>query len=166
MSRSPGNDVDSAAIRMATGGDKTAIIAVTNAAFAVETFLTGGRTDEERLTEMMKRGIFLLAQDWSGKLLASVYVELRGRRGYLGMLAVAPRYQGIGLGRKMVQAAENYCRSLGCDALELSILSLRPELPPFYRKLGYVETGTEEFRPSRPLQNGVECHCILMSKAL
>ena len=139
------------AIRTATTADKPAIIAVTNDAFAVETFLTGARTDEERLTEMMNKGTFLLAHDPFGRLLASVYIELRGRRGYFGMLTVDPAHQGAGLGRTMVQAAEEYCRSRGCDVLDLSVLSLRPELPPFYRKLGYMETGTEKFRPSRPL---------------
>ena len=50
--------------------------------------------------------------------------------------------------------------------MDITVLSLRPELPPYYRKLGYVETGTEEFHPSRPLKAGVECHCIRMTKVL
>jgi hypothetical protein len=50
--------------------------------------------------------------------------------------------------------------------MDITVLSLRTELPPFYRKLGYVETGAEEFRTSRPLKDGVQCHCIVMSKAL
>jgi len=50
--------------------------------------------------------------------------------------------------------------------VDIVVLSLRTDLPPFYRKLGYVETGREEFRTSRPLKDGVECHGITMSKAL
>ena len=114
----------------------------------------------------MKKGIFLVAQDSRGQILASVYVEVRGSRGYFGMLAVDPGHQGAGVGRMMVKAAEDYCRGRGCDTVDLSVLSLRPELVPFYRKLGYVKTGSEEFRPARPLRPGVECHCILMSKTL
>jgi hypothetical protein len=66
----------------------------------------------------------------------------------------------------LVEAAEGYCRKRGCQMMELTVLSLRPELPPLYRKWGYLETGTEEFRPARPLKDGLDCHCIVMSKKL
>jgi GNAT superfamily N-acetyltransferase len=137
-----------------------------NSAFAVEKFIEGGRTDEAELLERMNKGEFLLGCDDSGELVASVYVESRSTRGYFGMLAVDPKRQGNGIGRKMVEVAEEYCRGKGCSAMDLTVLSLRPELPPLYRKLGYVESGVEEFRPSRPLKPGVECHCIVMSKEL
>lgn len=153
-------------IRAATARDMPAMIPVVNAAFAVETFIDGTRTDEERMAEMMSSGDFLLAERSSGRIAACVYIELREKRGYFGMLAVDPAEQGTGLGRRMVEAAEDYCRRVGCTAMDIAVLNLRPELPPFYRRLGYVETGTEQFHPSRPLRPGVECHCIVMSKAL
>jgi predicted N-acetyltransferase YhbS len=153
-------------VRLATAVDIASIVSVTNAAFAVETFLEGTRTDETRLAEMMRKGCFLVADAGRSHIVASVYIELRGVRGYFGMLAVDPSHQGKGLGRLMVEAAENHCRARGCSAMDIAVLSLRPELPPYYRKLAYVETGTEEFHPSRPLKGGVECHCIVMSKAL
>jgi len=153
-------------VRRATPEDIPAMLAVINAAFAIETFLEGTRTNREGLMEMMERGEFLLAHEGSGKLAASVYVEKRGRRGYFGMLAVDPGQQGKGLSRKMVEAAEEYFRERGCEALDLTVLSLRPELPPLYRKFGFAETGTEEFLPSRPLKPGFAGHCIVMSKAL
>jgi GNAT superfamily N-acetyltransferase len=153
-------------ISVATGADILRMIPVVNAAFAIETFLDGSRTDEERMAEMMRKGGFLLAKDDSGLVLACVYVERRGERGYFGMLAVAPSSQGRGLGRLMVEAAEDHCRRQGCKFMDLTVLSLRPELSPLYRKLGYVESGTQEFHPSRPLKEGVECHCIVMSKVL
>ena len=153
-------------IRLATGDDVAAMVGMINAAFAIETFIDGSRTDERGLAEMMGKGGFLVAEDQSGRLVASVYTELRGERGYFGMLAVDPAQQGTGLGRVMVKAAEDHCRSHGCKHMDITVLSLRTELPPFYRKLGYLETGTEEFHPHRPLRNGVACHCILMSKRL
>jgi GNAT superfamily N-acetyltransferase len=153
-------------IRLATDADLTLMIPVVNAAFAIETFLDGTRTDDERMAEMLAKGEFLLAEDSSGSVMASVYVERRGERGYFGMLAVDPSQQGRGLGRIMVEAAEGHCRRLVCKFMDITVLNLRPELPPFYRKLGYAETGTEEFHPSCPLKEGVECHCIVMSKAL
>ena len=151
-------------IRLATTRDLPAMIPIINAAFAIETFLAGERTDHENLERLMTKGNFLVASDAAGQLMASVYVELRGLRGYFGMLAVAPEFQGRGLGRVMVEAAEAHCRNSGCAAMDINVLSLRTELPPFYRRLGYIETGTEDFHPSRPLQPGMQCHCILMSK--
>jgi len=153
-------------IRIATPADTASVNAIVNAAFAIETFLGGSRTAEERMVEMMRQGEFLLAEDDTGRPLASVYTERRGERGYFGMLAVDVARQGTGLGRTMVEAAEEHCRKQGCKFMDITVLSLRPELPPFYRKLGYTETGTEQFHPSRPLRDGVECHCIVMSKAL
>lgn len=151
-------------IRIATMDDRTAMMPAINEAFAIEKFLEGTRTDEGRLAEMMESGEFLVAQNRSGEIVASVFVEVKGKRGYLGMLAVDPAEQGKGLGRVMVGAVENYCRKKGCSGVDLVIINLRTDLPPFYRKLGYVETGTEEFHPSRKLKPGVECHCIVMSK--
>jgi hypothetical protein len=66
----------------------------------------------------------------------------------------------------IVKAAEDHLRRQGCQAVDITVLSLRPELPPIYRRYGYVETGTEPFHPSVPLKQGVECHCIVMSKTL
>jgi GNAT superfamily N-acetyltransferase len=143
------------------------MIPIINAAFAIETFLDGERTDETRMAEIMKKGEFLVAEDDGGRLIAAVYVELRGERSYFGMLAVDPSRQGTGLGRVMVHAAEDYCRKRGCKRMDIIVLSPRTDLPPFYQKLGYVETGEEEeFRPVRSLKEGVECRGIIMSKAL
>jgi len=152
--------------RIATAADHARLIAMINAAFAIETFLDGSRTDDERLSAMMQKGQILLAENHEGELLGSVYTELRGNRGYLGMLAVDPRHQRARLGRHLLAAAEDRFRAHGCEAVDISVLSLRPELPPIYRRFGFVETGTEEFHPTQPLKEGQECHSILMSKAL
>jgi GNAT superfamily N-acetyltransferase len=93
-------------------------------------------------------------------------MERRGARGYLGMLAVDPARQGGGLGRRLVEAVEDRFRRQGCEAVDITVLSLRPELLPIYRRFGYVETGAEEFKSPQALRHGLECHCIVMSKEL
>jgi sugar-phosphatase len=153
-------------VRVASVADCGALAALINSAFAIEKFLEGERTDEKQLREMMQKGQFLLGCDGAGQLVASVYVEVRGARGYFGMLAVHPAQQKNGLGTKMVGAAEEYCRAKGCGVMDLCVLSLRPELPPLYRKLGYAESGVEEFHPARAFVGTAECHCIVMSKQL
>lgn len=58
-------------VRVATPADVLAAIPVVNAAFAIEAFLDGTRTDETRIAEMMQKGD-------SGRIVASVYTEKRG----------------------------------------------------------------------------------------
>lgn len=135
-----------------------------NAAFLVEQpFIEGDRINPDGVRAYMEKGKFLLAEDSAG-LAGCVYVELRGDRGYLGLLGVDPRRQGTGLGRTLMDAAENYFREAGCRAIDLRIVSARIPLPAFYRHLGYVETGTAPFSPNVPAK--VPCHYILMSKLL
>ena len=162
----PGSRDSELSVRVASVSDCEALASLINSAFAIEKFLEGERTDPEQLKEMMRKGQFLLGCDAAGQLVASVYVEVRGSRGYFGMLAVHPEQQKNGLGSKMVGAAEEYCRAKGCGAMDLVVLSLRPELPPLYRKLGYAESGVEEFHPPRAFIGTADCHCIVMSKDL
>jgi N-acetylglutamate synthase-like GNAT family acetyltransferase len=168
MTQTHGNATESASpfpTRLATEADVDRLIELVNSAFAVETFLEGTRTDEGRLRAMMTKGSILIAEE-AGQFAGCVYAESRGRRGYLGQLAVAPARQGTGLSRRILAAAEEHLRSLGCEAVDIAVLSQRAELVPIYRRLGYAETGTGEFVSTQPLKQGAECHLILMSKRL
>jgi len=159
-------------IRQATAADRLSLIALVNSAYSIETFLEGNRTDDQRLSALMEKGTILVAENAAAKassapLLACVYFEVRGLRGYLGQLAVDPAHQGTGLARILVQAAEDRLRTAGCEAVDIVVLSMRPELLPLYRRFGYIETGIEEdFRPTRALAPGVQIHGIKMSKQL
>ena len=153
-------------IRVAGASDISAIISVVNAAYAMEEFLAGMRTDEERLAKTMERGVMLVAVEVSSKIVGTIHVQVEGSRGYFGMLAVEPGWQGAGIGRQMVSAAEDYCRERGGECLDIDVLSLRPDLLDFYKKLGYVETGTRAAPLSRKLKPGFECHAVLLSKRL
>lgn len=144
-----------------------AAIPLVNKAFAVETFFDGPRTDEAEMAKRLVSGTFLIAKDIvTDRTIALVYVEVEGERGYFGMLSVDRARQGAGLGRLMIEAAEEHCRKAGCTHVDINVLSLRTELPPFYRKFGYVETGAEELHAVHGLKNGLKCHVIVMSKAL
>jgi ribosomal protein S18 acetylase RimI-like enzyme len=152
--------------RPAIAADGERLTLLINSAFSIETFLEGTRTDETRLADMMRNGTILVAENESGELFGCVYTEVRGTRGYLGQLAVDPTHQGSGLARRVVEAAEDHLRRQGCEAVDITVLSLRPELPRIYRRYGYIETGTEEFHPTQPLKPGEKCHSIVMSKEL
>jgi GNAT superfamily N-acetyltransferase len=150
--------------RAAGLADVEALVRLINAAFRVEQpFIQGDRIDATGVRSYMAKGKFLVAEAPTG-LAGCVYVELRGDRGCLGLLGVDPPLQGTGLGRKLMDAAENYFRQAGCVAIDLRVISARTPLPTFYRPLGYLETGTAPFSPDVPVK--VPSHYILMSKTI
>jgi GNAT superfamily N-acetyltransferase len=150
--------------RTAQLDDAENIARLVNAAFRPERFfIDADRTNPEKVRALMQKGKFLLTED-AGALAGCVYVELRDERGYFGLLAVDPELQRSGLGSRLVAAAEEYCRAAGCHFMDLTIVNLRTELPPFYQRLGYVESGTLPF-PSEQDANQ-PCHLVRMSKAL
>jgi GNAT superfamily N-acetyltransferase len=157
-------DSERVRIRLAEESDVESLACLVNSAFRVELpFIEGERTNPEGVRTYMEKGKFLLAEDFAG-LTGCVYLELRGDRGYLGLLGVEPSRQGTGLGRKLMDAAEKYFREARCVAIDLRVISARAPLPSFYRHLGYLETGTAPFAPSVPVK--VPCHYILMSKTI
>jgi len=151
-------------VRTATIADVPLLVSLINAAFIVErAFVDRDRTDIDDTSAYLEKGAFLIADDESGGADASVYVEIAGDRGYIGMLAVRPGLQGRGIGRRMMAAAEQYCRAAGCRAIDIKIVNLRTELPGFYRSLGYVDTGTGPFEDEKLTR---AAHFLLMTKEL
>lgn len=151
-------------LRPAAAADIPAIVRITNAAYAIEKFFVGvDRTDADAVRRLMTKGTFLVEDGADGAVAGSVYVEVRGARGYFGLLSVDPARQGTGLGRKLVYAAEAHVRTAGARAMDIRVVNLRTELPPFYRKLGYVEAGEEH----EPIPHATRpCHYLLMTKTL
>jgi N-acetylglutamate synthase-like GNAT family acetyltransferase len=152
-------------IRIATAADAPQITEVINAAFRVaeEFFMDGNRIAQAEVEESLTKGAFLLAES-DGKLNGCVYVEMRGERSYLGLLSVDPTSQQSGLGSQLMIAAERYCRERGSHSMDILIVSLRDELPSFYQKRGYIESGITPFPADVPIR--IPCHFINMSKPL
>jgi GNAT superfamily N-acetyltransferase len=134
------------AIRTADADDVPRIVALLNAAFAMErAFVDRDRTNLAEITHYLGLGTFFVVDNEDDALASCMYLEPRGDRLYLGMLAVNPSRQGTGLGRQMMAEAERRAAALGCHAIDIRIVDRRTELPAFYRALGFVETGTEPF---------------------
>jgi GNAT superfamily N-acetyltransferase len=150
--------------RVAAADDVRALTALINEAYVVEAFFKRGeRTDAVEIAELMRRGRFLVLG--TGETLRGcVYVEVNGDRGYFGMLSIDPSSQKQGLGKRLIAAAEDLCRSAGCRTMELQVVSLRTELPPYYRKFGYTEAGIREFVQTEEWTK--PCHFVVMSKPL
>ena len=151
-------------LRTATPSDTAAIVRLVNTAFLVEQFfIERDRTSLETVRELLKTGKFLLAED-TPHLLGCVYFELRGERGYFGMLSIDPSRQRTGVGRQLVGAVEKYFWDAGCKFSDLKIVNVRTELHALYRRWGYLDTGTAIYDDPTPTK--IPVHFITMSKRL
>ncbi|HWY59732.1 MAG TPA: GNAT family N-acetyltransferase [Terriglobales bacterium] len=165
MDRREPADADLVRTRTADSADAEKIACLVNLAFRPERFfIDGDRTDPVKVRELLDKGKFLLVEE-AGSLIGCVYVELRGERGYFGLLAVDPARQRSGMGSRLIDAAENYCRAADCRFMDLTIVNLRTELPGYYRRHGYAGNGTLPF-PEDQHPPKMPCHLVRMSKAL
>jgi ribosomal protein S18 acetylase RimI-like enzyme len=87
----------------------------------------------------------LTARD-SEALIGCVAVTAKDAQlGYLGMLCVLPTLQSAGLGRRLLDAAEEHASALGLAAMEMTVIEGRDTLIAWYERRGYARTG--ETRP-------------------
>jgi len=153
-------------LRFATASDLPALTALINRSFKVEAFfIMRDRLTPEEAEVYFRKGRFLLGEE-NGSLAGVVYVEMRGERGYFGLLSVEPTLQKSGVGRRLIAAAEEFAREMGAHHMDITVVNLRTELPPFYRKLGYTENGTEPVRAEMVPRLLQPAHFIRMTKPL
>jgi ribosomal protein S18 acetylase RimI-like enzyme len=119
------------------------------------------RTNEAAVTAQLETAgaTILKYTNSKGEMVGCVYLELQGKKLYLGMLAVLPGLQGGGVGKQLLAASEAYARNNGCQCVTMTVISLRHELVKWYERHGYSRQGTEPFPederfgiPTRPLE--------------
>jgi len=59
--------------------------------------------------------------------------------GLIDELIVAQKYSGRGIGKRLISAAAQRCRELGCDELEVSTEKTNRRAREFYKKCGFAE---------------------------
>jgi ribosomal protein S18 acetylase RimI-like enzyme len=110
--------------------------------------LDGQRIDVEGLTAMIGDPAQHLLMLRDGDSIRGC-VNLIGKGeglAYLGLLTVEPRFQGSGIGRSLLAAAEDHARAaMGAVRLEMTVIVQRGELIAWYERCGYALTG--ERRP-------------------
>jgi ribosomal protein S18 acetylase RimI-like enzyme len=154
-----------AGLRRATIDDTDLLVPFINRAFAPDNyFKRTERTNPSQVAEYLRKGFFLLLEDTVG-LLGLIYTELRqDNRGYIGMIAIDPDRQGGGIGTRLLQIGEEFCREQGSSVIEISVVNLRPDLVAWYQRKGYRVVGEAPY--VRPEILILPCHFILMEKAL
>lgn len=89
--------------------------------------------------------------------------------GYLGMLCVLPTLQSAGLGRRLLDAAEDHGRAIGLTTMEMTVIDSRESLIAWYIRRGYAFTGeTRPFHELRPADaaTGPQITFVVLEKAL
>jgi ribosomal protein S18 acetylase RimI-like enzyme len=141
-------------IAIAAIADIPAIAYLLNSAYRGETSKKGWtteahlivgetRTNEANIKEIMeqKGSVFLKYTNGPQEIIGCVNLQQQDNKLYLGMLSVDPQLQGGGVGKQLLQAAEEYGRYVHCTAIYMSVISIRTELVQWYERHGYKDTG-------------------------
>ena len=64
-------------------------------------------------------------------------IGYEGHRGWVNYLAVKPALQGSGLGRQLMQRAEQELLQVGCPKLNLQVRETNQQVLDFYNAIGY-----------------------------
>ena len=67
-------------------------------------------------------------------------LEHGGRDAFLDEIVVGPDLRGLGLGRRLLRAAEAYCRRQGVESLHLEVERRHRVAIALYRKAGFAST--------------------------
>ena len=100
------------------------------------------RIDDGSLSQLMnKPGAVILKFVSDNNITGCVYLEKQGKDLYLGMLSVSPAVQAQGIGKKLLNAAEEYGKQQECRAIVMNVISLRKELINWYERHGYIRNS-------------------------
>jgi ribosomal protein S18 acetylase RimI-like enzyme len=141
----------------ATLSDASALKALLEAAYRGDAARAGWNheadiLDDERIAPgelermLADPAVTIIAARAGGALVGCVAVTRKDAAlGYLGMLCVVPTLQSAGLGRRLLDAAEDHARAAGLVSIEMTVIDSRAALIAWYERRGYART--DETRP-------------------
>jgi len=105
--------------------------------------LDGTRTNRADIENMIGQPDSMVLLCSQGEdVIGTAHLERQGDACQLGMLVVRPGLQGGGIGRQLMQAAEQMARSTwGVRRITMTVISIRHELIAYYERRGYRRTG-------------------------
>ncbi|HSI59163.1 MAG TPA: GNAT family N-acetyltransferase, partial [Ideonella sp.] len=80
-----------------------------------------------------------------GEIVGSVMAGFEGHRGWINYLAVDPGHQKRGLGRALMDWAEQGLRAAGCPKINLQIRAGNAPVIAFYRAIGFAQDEVVSF---------------------
>lgn len=106
--------------------------------------LDGTRTDQHVIADLIKSGTMILKYVENDEILGCVELKPEHEGLYLGMLTVKPNLQNKGIGKVMLNAAEEIAEEHGCSKIFMTVITLRTELMAWYQRHGYIDTGVRK----------------------
>lgn len=107
------------------------------------------RIDVPSIKEIIqKTGATILTCSNGNSLLGCVNLQKEAAGMYLGMLSVSPAAQGLGIGKKLLEASESYAKDAGCHFIFMTVIDVRYELISWYERHGYARTGEKKPFPT------------------
>ena len=98
-----------------------------------------------------------IAEDETGKLAGFLHLQIQTdyfngtKVAYISDIAVDSAFEGQGVGRILLDKAEEWAREQGCSLLTLYVFSNNSRARKVYEKLGFKEEVTKYVKPlSRP----------------
>ena len=132
--------------------------------------LDGTRTDAAAIAELIKTpGTTILKYVEENKILGCVELRNHDGRLYLGMLTVRPHLQGKGIGKILLNAAEEEAGRQQCSSIFMTVISVRQILIEWYVRHGYQPTGERKpfaFNDPRFGQPKMKLEFIVLEKKL
>ena len=80
--------------------------------------------------------LFFVAVDGIA-VVGTIMAGYDGHRGWINYLAVHPKQQRSGIGRRMMEEAERRLRAAGCPKINLQVRSTNTKVIEFYKKIGF-----------------------------
>lgn len=115
-----------------------------------DTFLNS-MTEEMFSESARKRGTNTTIMCFDGDKAVGVCVYIKARDkdlaascGEVQAIYILDEYKNMGLGRKLIEAAENELRALGFTAVSLWVLKGNNNATGFYKRMGYAFDGKEQ----------------------
>ncbi|WP_166890985.1 MULTISPECIES: GNAT family N-acetyltransferase [unclassified Burkholderia] len=164
MDETTGATKRTARYRTANEQDVAALVQLVNAAYRPTTAAAGwtheaSLIDGPRITSPQLAATLrapdsvLLVAEIDGGIAGCIEVRKDGDVAYIGTLAVAPSMQDRGLGKALLNEAEQFAvRRWKIRTAVMVVLSARHELIDFYLRRGYTRTGE---RTGYPFDAGV-----------
>jgi len=110
--------------------------------------LSGPRSDTAAIEQLIATGTatVLVARNGDARsVIGCICVEaLDAATWYFSMIAIDPKRQAQGLGKKVVAAAETYVRARGATRARMTVIQIRRALVDWYQRQGYRPTGEIE----------------------
>jgi GNAT superfamily N-acetyltransferase len=143
--------------RLAGASDAPAIAALIESAYRGEEskrgwtseadLIEGNRTSPTEIAAFVAdtNARFVMAFE-NETLVGCALIKNDNGTGYFGMFAVRPAGQGAGLGKLILDHAENKIRELwNCATIAMTVISIRQDLIAYYERRGYKRTATKPF---------------------